>query len=70
MEKERGKDYEMTKVERLMFRSRYFTDSGIIGTKGFVSCYYEQFKDYFNTCREKKAKGETWDRQIIVDSYR
>jgi len=43
-------------VDRLRHKTRYFTDSGIIGTKGFVSHYYEQFKDYFNTSRTKNPK--------------
>ena len=56
IEKERDKNYELTIVDRLRYRTRYFTDSGIIGTKGFVSNYYKQFKDYFNTNRTKKPK--------------
>ena len=54
--KERDKNYELTTVDRLRHKTRYFTDSGIIGTKGFVSHYYEQFKDYFNTSRTKNPK--------------
>ena len=54
--KEREKDYELTTVDRLRYRTRYFSDSGIIGTKGFVSLYYQQFKDYFNTSRKKIPK--------------
>ncbi len=54
--KERDKDYKLTSIDRLRFRTRYFTDSGIIGTKGFVSHYYEMFKGNFNTRNEKKPK--------------
>ena len=56
IKKEREKDYKLTSMDRLRFRTRYFTDSGIIGTKGFVSHYYEMFKWCFNTCNEKKPK--------------
>ena len=38
------------------YRTRYFTDSGIIGTKEFVSKTYTRFKHLFNTKNEKKPK--------------
>ena len=47
--KERGKHYELTAIDRLRFKTRYFTDSGIIGTKGFVVSYYEMFKNNFGS---------------------
>ncbi len=53
IENERVGNYELTNIDRFLYRTRYFTDSGIIGTKGFVNRYYEQFKDYFNKCRTK-----------------
>ena len=56
IKKERDKDYELTRTDRLRFKTRYFTDSGIIGTKGFVIRHYEQFKDFFHTNRTKKPK--------------
>ena len=56
IKKERDKDYKLTSVDRLRFKTRYFTDSGIIGTKGFVAHYYEMFKGCFNTSNEKKPK--------------
>ena len=56
IKKERDKDYKLTNTDRFRFRTRYFTDSGIIGTKGFVSHYYEMFKGCFNTNNEKKPK--------------
>jgi len=34
---ERDKDNKLTSMDRLRYKTRYFTDSGIIGTKGFVS---------------------------------
>ena len=41
---------------RFMYRTRYFTDSSIIGTKEFVSANYQQFKDLFMAKREKIPK--------------
>ena len=56
IEKERDKNYKLISMDRLRFKTRYFTDSGIIGTKGFVSHYYEMFKGCFNTNNEKNPK--------------
>jgi len=39
-----------------MYRTRYFSDSGIIGTKEFVSANYQRFKDVFMSKREKVPK--------------
>jgi len=49
----------MTPMDRLRFKTRYFTDSGIIGTKSFVSRYYEMFKDNFSSKNAKKPKKVT-----------
>ena len=46
-------EFEVTKFDRLRYRTRYFTDSGIIGSKAFVSRSYNIFKDYFE-CRHDK----------------
>jgi hypothetical protein len=35
--KERKKGYKLTVADRLRFKTRYFTDSGVIGTKEFVA---------------------------------
>ena len=56
IKKVRDKDYKLTSIDRLRFKTRYFTDSGIIGTKGFVAYYYDMFKGCFNTRHEKKPK--------------
>ena len=56
MESERAEKYELTEIDRFRYKTRYFTDSGIIGTKGFVSHYYEMFKGCFNTRNEKNPK--------------
>ncbi len=51
--KERKDDFELKRVQRFRYRTRYFTDSGIIGTKAYVSNNYLRFKDIFMSKREK-----------------
>jgi hypothetical protein len=55
IEKERKKNYEITRIDRFQYRTRYFTDSGIIGSKEFVYQNYLRFKDLFQS-KEKKPK--------------
>ncbi|WP_435546745.1 transposase [Desulfobacterium sp. N47] len=57
--KERKRSYEISRVDRFLHRSRYFTDSGIIGSKAFVSELYQQFKGYFLSVNEKTPKRIT-----------
>ena len=47
---------EMDRVDRFRYRTRYFTDSGIIGTKDFVERVYLQFKGHFSSKHEKRPK--------------
>ena len=54
--KERKKGFEVSAVDRFRYRTRYFTDSGIIGSKSFVSRLYADFKDHFSSKHEKKPK--------------
>jgi hypothetical protein len=54
--KERKKDFEISRVSRFRHRTRYFTDSGIIGSKEFVSTHYQRFKHLFYSKHEKKPK--------------
>jgi hypothetical protein len=56
LEKERENDFELNRVRRFRYRTRYFTDSGIIGSKEFVSMNYRRFKDVFMSKREKIPK--------------
>ncbi len=57
VEKERKKEFKFSRVDRFRYRTRYFTDSGIIGTKEFVSINYKRFKDIFMSKREKVPKA-------------
>ena len=53
---DRSKGLELNNVDRFRYRTRYFTDSGIIGTKEFVSQYYQAFKGHFSSKHEKRPK--------------
>ncbi|MGV7224489.1 MAG: transposase [Nitrospinales bacterium] len=59
VEKERKKEFKISRVDRFQYRTRYFTDSGIIGTKEFVSTNYHRFKDMFMSKRDKIPKAVT-----------
>ena len=56
LENERKKSFEIRRMDRFRYRTRYFTDSGIIGTKEFVSTNYQKFKDLFMSKNEKVPK--------------
>lgn len=44
VDQERRRGYRMSRVERFLYRSRYFTDSGIIGSRDFVSHVFDGMK--------------------------
>ena len=50
------KSIEIGAIEKFRYRSRYFTDSGIIGTKTFVAQHYQRFKHLFSSKHEKRPK--------------
>jgi putative transposase len=54
--KERKKDFEVSRISRFRYRTRYFSDSGIIGSKEFVAENYKRFKYLFHSKHEKKPK--------------
>jgi len=56
LEKERNKGFELSRSDRFKYRTRYFTDSGIIGSKEFVSTNYKRFKHLFYSKHEKKPR--------------
>jgi len=55
--KEQKKNFEISRKDRFAYRTRYFTDSGVIGTKEFVSANYQRFKGVFMSKREKIPKA-------------
>jgi REP-associated tyrosine transposase len=56
IEKERIREFELSASYRFRCRTRYFTDSGIIGSKEFVSTTYMRFKHLFHCKNEKKPR--------------
>ncbi len=56
IEKESKTDFKNTGAYKFRYRTRYFSDAGIIGSKAFVSKKYKQFKDIFHSKHEKKPK--------------
>jgi putative transposase len=56
LEKERRREFELSRSDRFKYRTRYFTDSGIIGSKEFVAENHQRFKHLFYSIHEKKPK--------------
>jgi len=56
VEREKRNDFELTRAQRFKYRTRYFTDSGIIGSKAFVSATYRRVKDVYGAKRDKLPK--------------
>ena len=54
VEKERKKKYKVSRVERFCYRSRYFTDAGIIGSREFVREVFDQVKHLLDSKDERK----------------
>ena len=55
-EKERRKGYKLTRKERFLYRSRYFTDSAVIGSREFVLQSFQRFRAALNITRERQPK--------------
>jgi putative transposase len=53
IKKERTKNFETTRIDNFKNRTRYFTDSGIIGSKAYVTNNYQKLKSFFNSKHEK-----------------
>ncbi len=56
LEKQQQKRFKVTKADCFKYRTRYFTDSGVIGSKKFVFENYRRFKDLFESKRVKVPK--------------
>jgi hypothetical protein len=57
VDKERKKKFGVSKPDMFRNKTRYIIDSGIIGTKAFVSRHYQTFKYMFQVKREKVPKA-------------
>jgi putative transposase len=56
VKKERKNNFQLTRARRFIYRTRYFTDSGIIGGKAFVTETYQKVKAPFHAKRDKIPK--------------
>jgi hypothetical protein len=56
LKKERNREFELSRSDRFRYRTRYFSDSGVIGSKEFVSKTYTRFKHHFHSKNEKKPQ--------------
>ena len=45
LDSERAKNFNLTRARRFLYRTRYLTDSGIIGTKNFVRHTYNRVQE-------------------------
>jgi REP element-mobilizing transposase RayT len=59
LEQERKKDFELTGADRFRYRTRYFTESGIIGSKEYVRQNFQRFKNLFQTKNDRMPKKVT-----------
>ena len=53
LQSEERKNFELGTLDRFRNGTRYFTGSGVIGSKEFVSTCYRRFEHHF-TCRHEK----------------
>ena len=53
---EHKKDFNLARTRRFLYRTRYFTDSGIIGTKDFVRITYNLVKQKYDAKKDKTPK--------------
>jgi putative transposase len=58
-EKERCKGYQISRKERFLYRSRYFTDSAVIGTRDFVQESFQRFRNALNITKDRQPKRIT-----------
>jgi len=59
LQKERAREFNLDRIQRFRYRTRYFTDSGIIGTKAFVAAQYQHFKNLFPSKSDRTPKPVT-----------
>ena len=56
LQKERAREFNLDRIQRFRYRTRYFTDSGIIGAKAFVAAQYQHFKNLFPSKAYRTSK--------------
>ena len=56
IEREREKGFELNEIDHFRYRTRYFTDSGIIRSKVFDNRLYRQYRDRLSSKHRKRPK--------------
>lgn len=51
--RERRRNYKVSRVDRFRYRCRYFSDAGIIGSKAFVGEVFDQVKHLLTSKDER-----------------
>ena len=71
VQKEKNRNYDLTIKEVFLYRSKYYTDGGIIGTEAFVSEIYNKIKHMLFLKRNKKPKKiPGYDQIFSLRGYR
>jgi REP element-mobilizing transposase RayT len=56
LESERARAFSLGRIRRFRYRTRHFTDSGVIGSRGFVAKLYRRFRHNFISSKPKEPK--------------
>ena len=56
VDRERRRKYKVSRIDRFLYRTRYFTDAGIIGSKEFVGEVFDQVKHMLRSKDERRFK--------------
>lgn len=56
LEKERRRDFKLNRTDIFIYRSRYFIDAGVIGSKSFVRDTFDRFKHLLGSKDERRFK--------------
>lgn len=59
VDRERKRKYRVSRTDRFRYRSRYFTDSGIIGSKAFVGEVFDRVKHLLRSKDGRRFKRVT-----------
>jgi hypothetical protein len=68
LKKERNREFELSRNDRFRYRTRYLTDSGIIGSKEFVSINYQRFKHLFHSKHKKTKTDQRLRGDVFVEA--
>ena len=54
VDRERRRKYKVSRVDRFLYRTRYFTDAGVIGSREFVGEVFNQVKHLLRSKDERR----------------